>query len=342
MLDVLYYGGVSKVQQWRWTPFTGSVAVGYYLPNALRKKVRLTYYPPYTANRAYLMDLLKTHSKFILGRFDIIHLNRDVVWVNGSRIMLELAKVRNTRVILNIHRMPLPTLSCSNAIDRIVVNSKYMRAKVAAWYGISRRKVVVIPNGVDVGGFSGSPDKVVLEGDPVILYLGGISRNKGVDVLFKAIDFVRIQLPQTKLHILGPGSMSEFRLQAKKKGIEKYLVFHGQVSNFMVPCYYKAADICVLPSRNEAFGIVILEAMASRVPVIASDVGGIPETISDGENGIIFKAGEANDLSRKILALSRDSGLGRKISQNAARKVIEYDWNNIAERYLSLYNSLLE
>jgi len=231
-------------------------------------------------------------------------------------------------------------LAFYNPVDRIVVNSKYMRSNAVTWYGIKREKIEVIPNGVDLKRFSGHDDKLVLDGDPAILYLGLISRRKGIDVLIQAVAKLRSELPYMKLHLVGGGHMSDFHLLAKKKGIQERVVFHGWISNSMVPRYYKSADICVFPSRHEPFGIVSLEAMASGIPIIASNVGGFREIISNGKNGILFKSEDADALSKAILFLYQDVSLRKKISHNALKTVIEYDWDNIAERYVSVYRCL--
>ncbi len=147
-----------------------------------------------------------------------------------------------------------------------------MRNNVVVWYRLNRDKVAVIPNGVDLKMFTGNNDRILLEGDPSILYVGHFARLKGVDILIQAIAKLRIELPNIKLHLVGRGDVSHFALLAKKEGIEKHVVFHGWAEHSMLPSYYKSADICVFPSRHEGFGIVILEAMASGIPVIASNI----------------------------------------------------------------------
>lgn len=148
-----------------------------------------------------------------------------------------------------------------------------MRNNLPIWYRVNRDKISVIPNGVDLKKFCECSEKVPLEGDPAILYLGNLTRIKGIDVLFQAIAKLKSELPSIKLHLVGSGFVNYFQLLVRKNGIEKSVVFHGRVSDFMVPRYYRSADICVFPSRYEPFGIVILEAMASGTPIVASNTG---------------------------------------------------------------------
>ena len=358
-LNVLYHvesksraGGVSNV--------------AYHLTKALAKKANVTYFLRFRPKKDYLTNLLNVYRKFLMKEFDIMHFNIAPTWINGSSMLLKFAKGRGAHTVLNIHGIaqlegsisrirkvePTPgsfsyigllnTLRSCKLVDRIVVNSEYMRTNVVTWYGINRDKIVVIPNGVDLRRFNECNDKLVLDGDPSILYLGHLRRRKGVDVLLQAIAKLRSELPNVKLHLVGDGYISDFQLLAKKKGIKKHVVFHGWAADSMVPRYYKSADFCVFPSRYEPFGIVILEAMASGIPVIASNTGGIRETISNGKNGILFKPCDADALSKAILALYQDLDLRKKISDTALKTVVKYSWENIAERYVSLYRYLCE
>jgi len=214
-----------------------------------------------------------------------------------------------------------------------------MRNNVVDWYKLNRDKIVVIPNGVDLKLFA-NKDKIFLEGDPSILYVGHFARLKGVDILIKAIAKLRIELPNIKLHLVGRGAVQHFALLAKKEGIDKHLVFHDWVEHSKLPRYYKSADICVFPSRHEGFGIVILEAMASGIPLIASDIPTFREIISDGIDGRLFKSEDADDLSRAVIALYQYPHLRKELSRNAFEKAKMYSWEKIADKYVSLYRSL--
>jgi glycosyltransferase involved in cell wall biosynthesis len=332
--------------------------VAYYLPKALARKVDITYFPSFMSKKDYLKNFLNVYRKFVMNEFDIIHFNWAPIWTNGSYLLLRSAKKLGSHSVSNIHGIiplehklepaqgPIPYRVLSNALssykiaDRIVVNSEYMRTKVVNWYGINRNKIVVIPNGVNLRMFSGRDDKLMLSGDPAILYLGYLSRGKGIDILFQAIAKLRLELPNMKLHLVGSGYTRNFQLLAKKREIEEFAVFHGGVPHLMVPSYYKSADICVFPSRHENFPISILEAMASGIPMIVSDIGVFREILSDGKNGMLFKSEDADALSKAILILYQDPDLRKKISWAALKTVAEYSWENVAEKYVSLYEYL--
>jgi glycosyltransferase involved in cell wall biosynthesis len=356
ILNILYYYGVPEVAG-------GGVGnVAHYLPLALRKKVNVTCLRGIKSTKGFPEDYLDIFTKFVKMDFDIIHFNTNPAWKNGSSILMRFAKLRHTNTVLNIHGIPqlawkaeqrrvsdsasfsfwFPTLIYCKFVDQIVVNSEYMRNNVVFWYKVNRDKVAVIPNGVDVQMFVDNNERMMLEGDPSILYVGQLSKLKGLDILIQAIAKLRSEFPNIKLHIVGGGSGSYFVAQAKKEGIEKNLIFHGLTLHSILPTYYKSADICIFPSRHEGFGIVILEAMASGIPVIASDIPSFRETISDGIDGELFKAGDADALSNKISALIQNPYLRKELSRKAFEKAKSYSWENVADKYVSLYKSLRE
>jgi glycosyltransferase involved in cell wall biosynthesis len=347
-------------------PVTGGIGnVAYYLPKALAKKVKTSYFPRFVPRKSFLKNLLNVYRKFMMKEFDIVHFNVVPSWGNGSSMLLKFAKRRGAHTVLNIHGIiplevklepalgPIPsmklfsTLTSCNLVDRIVVNSEYMRNKVVIWYNINWNKIVVIPHGVDLSIFHERYEKLELDGDPAILYVGNIGKLKGVDVLIQAVAKLRPELPNVKLHLVGYAQVKysqllDFQLLAKKEGIQKHVVFHGWVAHSMIPRFYNSADFCVFPSRHESFGLGILEAMASGTPIIASNMGFFREILSNGKNGILFKSGDVDALSKAILILHQDLGLRKKISHNASRTIMEYRWENIAERYVSLYRRLCE
>jgi glycosyltransferase involved in cell wall biosynthesis len=355
-LNVLYYFETTSLA---WGGGVSNVA--YYLPKALAKEVNVTYFPKFELEKNYLIGLSDVFKKFVTRKFDILHYIFAPVWINGGSTLLKLGKYRGSHSIMNIHGITqlehkafqrslstseyiefLNYLRSANVADKIVVNTECMRNNVVVWYGIHRDKVAVIPNGVDLKMFAGSNGRIMLEGDPSVLYVGHLSRLKGVDILIQAITKLRSELPNIKLHLVGGGNDRYFALLAKKEGIEKHVVFHGWTEHSMLPSYFKSADICVFPSRQEGFGIVILEAMASGIPVIASNIPSFQEIISNGRDGRLFKPEDADALSKEVVALYQDPHLRKELSRNAFEKVARYSWENIADKYISLYKCLLE
>ena len=340
---------------------TGGVSiVAYYLSRELAKKIDVTIFPSFKISFGYFKHILEIYRDFFAERFEIVHFNVVPALINGGYALLELARTKSVGTVLNIHgiiplehklepslgRIPqmslIYALRAFKLVDKIVVNSKYMKDLVIDWYNIKPEKIVVIPHGIDFEKFNKCRTRVALPGDPAILYVGKFSERKGLDILFQAVRELRWELPRLKLHLVGFGEQELFRGLAKELGIEDLIVFHGWVENHKLPAYYKSADLCVFPSKYESFGFVFLEAMASGCPMIATPVGIVPEIVIHGVNGIIVEPNNSDLLAKTILILARDKDLRIKLSQNATEIAKKYTWDRIAEIYIALYKRLLE
>jgi glycosyltransferase involved in cell wall biosynthesis len=339
----------------------GVFMVAHYLSKELTNDVCLTYYPSYDP-RSYSKNLLNVYLGLGRRSFDVIHFIINPVLKDGGYPLLRFAKTARAATLLNIHGiipveylMDAPcnktfrsimyknlsnTIRSCKHVDKIVTFSEFMRNQIVDWYGVRREKIVVIPNGVDLKRFSNSNRVQRLDGDPAILYFGYLSNLKGIDLMIDAVSRLRYELPNLKLHLVGHGNKTFFEMLTKKKHVEKVVVFHGYADPSSAPMYYRSADFCIFPSRFN-YGITLLESMASGVPVIASNCGGTSEIISQGENGLLFEPENIDELPNAILALSQDSNLRKRISSNALKTIVNYSWENIAIKYLTLYQDLI-
>jgi glycosyltransferase involved in cell wall biosynthesis len=351
-LKVLYY---SEPKQEEIRGGVGNVAL--FLPKALSREVGVIYYPRITSNR-YPLKLIDIYKKLIIGDFDIIHFNISPVWINGSYVILKCAKLAQIPTIMNIHAIvqyehtqdpgvsPLSgyqlrsQLNASGLVDRIVVNSEYMKKIVPIYYGVRRDKVIVIPNGINIEDFSNRNSKQKLDGEPAIINIGRFSFLKGTPTLIEAVAKVRTKLPTAKLHIIGKVAPEYLQL-SRSPSVEEYTVFHGEIKEHTnVLRYLKGSDILVSASRHEGFGIVILEAMASGVPVIASNIESFQELISNGTNGLLFPVGNADALSEAIVTLYENRLLRKELVFQGLETAKTYSWTDVASKYISLYQSL--
>ena len=187
-------------------------------------------------------------------------------------------------------------------------------------------KIVVIPNGINIGEVTtnltreesrtklGLPLKT-----KIILFFGSLVPYKGPDVLLKAFKIIKKEFPEVKLIFGGRGPMVvELQSMAKKFDLEDDVIFLGFVEEKDKALYYKSADIFSLPSTNmaESFGIVNLEAMASGIPVVGSNLGGIPDIIKEGKNGLLAKPRDHQSLANAILRLLKDDNLRHEMGNN--------------------------
>ncbi|WP_324736401.1 glycosyltransferase family 4 protein [Thermococcus sp. SY098] len=205
--------------------------------------------------------------------------------------------------------------------------------------------IEIIPNGVDDKLFTPKWDKERIKAEfgidnKVVLYVSRMSYRKGPHVLLNAFS----EIEDATLVMVGSGEMLPFlRAQAKFLRIEDRVRFLGYVDSKMLPKIFGMADVFVLPSITaEAFGIVILEAMASGLPVIATDVGGIPEIVRESESGLLVPPGNELELRKAIQKLLLDDSLREWFGNNGRRAVEErYSWDKIAKQMEKTYEDIL-
>ncbi len=213
-------------------------------------------------------------------------------------------------------------------------------------------KIVIIPNGINIEEVTTTSTqeecrtKLGLPLDTqIILFFGSLVPYKGPDILLKAFKIVKKEFPKVKLIFAGRGQMlDELRNLSKKFDLEDEVIFLGFVEEEKKPMYYKASDIFCLPSTTmaESFGIVNLEAMASGIPIVGSNLGGIPDIVKNGENGLLAKPGDHRSLADALLCLLKNGDLRKKMGNNGMNLVKDYSWDKIAKETEQLYRSILE
>ena len=217
---------------------------------------------------------------------------------------------------------------------------------------IDKNKVIVINNGIDIETFKPSEDQSkqirdklnILDQDRAILFLSLISKQKGTDIAIKAFNELS-HLKNIKLIIAGDGEyLNDAKLLARYYGIESKVVFTGFIPNEDTPKYYNASDIFIFPTlRLESFGIVLAEAMACRKPVIASNIGSIPDVIDDGVNGILVPHGDFRELARQIDMLLNDQSYFETLGGNAYSKARErFDINRMVGETIKAFELAIE
>jgi len=178
------------------------------------------------------------------------------------------------------------------------------------------------------------------------MFAGRLAYEKGLDILIEAVSIVRKSIPNVKLMLVGSADPPEMRerlaILAKEKGIDDVTVFVGFMPHDKMPYFYAAADVCVLPSKAEAFGISALEAIATGKPVVASEVGGIPEVVKNGLTGKLVKPEDSRELAEALLELLNDEQEVMKMGYNARRVAEEeFSWKVIAKKTEEVYRKIL-
>ena len=198
---------------------------------------------------------------------------------------------------------------------------------------IDSDKIKVINYGIDLKLFKFSEEERretrlklnIANNDKVVLFLSLLSKQKGADIAIRALNELARNNKSIKLIIAGNGEYFEdAKLLVTKFKFESRVIFTGFVHNEDTRKYYNASDIFIFPTlRLESFGIVIAEAMACSKPVIASDIGSIPDVIDNGIDGILTPIGDFKELARQINLLLNDQQYSAKLAQNARQKALD-------------------
>jgi phosphatidylinositol alpha-mannosyltransferase len=203
----------------------------------------------------------------------------------------------------------------------------------------------IIPNGIDLNYFSPtvSPLPEYQDGKINILFVGRLENRKGLEYLLKAYRLIKPDCPDCRLIIVGPGT--RLRHKYEKNIAESGLpdvIFAGRVDYDDLPRYYKTADIfCAPATGHESFGIVLLEAMATGKPVIASNISGYASVIADGIDGILVPPKQEVPLARAISGLMHNKALRLQIGEKGRAKSCDYAWDKISRRVMDYYTKII-
>ena len=228
--------------------------------------------------------------------------------------------------------------------DRIVTPSRAYAEDVARVFPQLRAKLVSIHNGIDLAELAGSSSESASIRRPYILCVAMHNEKKGIDVLLRAFKLIHDKEPSLKLVLAGDGPLHEpLKKLASDLGIADKVAFLGLQGRSQVANLLHGCEVFVLPSRSEPFGIVILEAMACKKPVVATTAGGISEIIENGRDGILVRPGEDKALAGALLKALRDLGLRRQLAENGLATVrARFRMDDTAGAYQKLFHSLLQ
>ena len=226
-------------------------------------------------------------------------------------------------------------------LTAIISNSEFVSASLDRLYGIQQNKIKVIYQTINLSRFKAlSTDKK--RGRAIILLVGGNLQRKGLPLLARAASRVLGECPSAQFHVIGNDpNMGKMKKLCQDRGVGKAFYFLGYVDNEGIGDYYQKADVFVMPSLVEAFGLVFLEAMASGTPVIGSNVGGTKELIEHRKNGLLVDPNNSDQLAEYILELLNDRELRARVIKEGYKTVRKYDMNNMIDETVDFYGDLL-
>ncbi|MCJ7511766.1 MAG: glycosyltransferase [Anaerolineales bacterium] len=310
-------------------------------------------------------------------RYDLVHSH---YWMSGIAA-LGLRELWGTPIIQTFHtlgemknrvarspeeRASPERLAVENQLlreaDQIVASTQAELAQFQWLYHADPHKVVVIPPGVDTSRFYPIPPDEAKEfigmdcRDNMVLFVGRIEPLKGVDTLLQAMAILKqegtLERRPMSVAIIGgdpeadPERMTAEMLRLQNLRIElgmgDVVAFLGKRDQDTLQYYYSAADMVVVPSHYESFGMVALEAMACGAPVVASETGGLAFLVKDGETGFHVPTSDAGALAQRLKLLAEDDGLRERLGRQAAAYARNYAWADITRQVVQLYESMLE
>jgi D-inositol-3-phosphate glycosyltransferase len=229
----------------------------------------------------------------------------------------------------------------------IITASDHERLLLERYYGADDARMHTIPCGVNLDLFRPADRETSRRAlgldpfRPVILWVGRLEKLKGVDILVGAL--AQVERPDFTLLIVGGddrahGLRRELEFQAAELGILGNVRFEGAVAHDELPRYYSAADVCVVPSYYESFGLVAVEAMACGTPVVASRVGGLVSTVQDGVSGYLIPWRCPEPFAEKLEVLLNNPELRDNFGRAARKSVERFRWRSVALQVASVYD----
>lgn len=280
--------------------------------------------------------------------FDVIHCHDWMTYGAG----IEAKKITGKPLVVHIHATEfdrtgnnpneyvyqLEKEGFENA-DKILAVSNLTRCRVIQSYGIEPSKVEVVHNAVEFTDFDGTYDHKIKEKDKVILFLGRITIQKGPDWFVYTAKKVLDYYPNVKFVIAGSGDMEPFIIsKVAELGISDKILFAGFLKGRDIDRAYKMADMYIMPSISEPFGITPLEAMRNGTPVLISKQSGVSEVVSHCLKADFW---DVDEMVNKIVSVLKYNSLHSELSSNGLNEVKKFNWDIPARKCIDAYNSVL-
>jgi glycogen(starch) synthase len=235
----------------------------------------------------------------------------------------------------------------ANRADRVVTCSAYMREHVADVYGLEEERISVIPNGIDptdlvpVADLDALRREFAAPEERLVLLVGRLVYEKGFQLALEALPGLIERVGNVRFLVAGSGTHEqELRSQAAELGLDDHGVFVGWIGDDVLHSLYRIADLCVVPSIYEPFGLVALEAMASGCPCLVADTGGLREVVPNEDVGLRFHSRDPQSLAAMAERLLTDEALRERLVAEASEHVLTFDWADVAEQVAAVYDEL--
>lgn len=287
-------------------------------------------------------------------QFDIIHAHDWLSFLAG----MAAKQVSGKPLVVHVHATEFDRtggLSVNQAVyeieragmiaaDQVIAVSQYTKELITEKYGINQDKIAVVHNGIDLQ-YGADPEpadilKLKTAGNQIVLFVGRITLQKGVDYLLAAAPIVLKYNPRVFFVIAGAGDMErQIISEAAERGVADHVIFTGFVRDQELKSLYRAADLFVMPSVSEPFGITTLESLALGTPVLISKQSGVAEVLS---HCLKVDFWDTEEMAHKILAVLAHPALQECLAQNGSQEVQKCTWSRAADKCLEIYQKVLQ
>lgn len=318
----------------------------------------------------YLPEFLEAFKQFQHEECTIYPLVHTNYWLS-SWVGMELGKTQMMKQIHTYHSLgavkykSIPTIpliaktrlsvekTCLETVDTVVATSPQERDHMRQLVS-TKGKIEIIPCGTNVENFGSISQEQarkqlgLLPQEKVILYVGRFDPRKGIETLVRAVHRLYPEHPQD-LKLIIAGGFTPGQSDGKERdrmgqlvaelGLSEITVFPGRLDHTVLPVYYAAANVCVIPSHYEPFGLVAIEAMASGTPVVASNVGGLQFTVLPEKTGLLATPQDDSAFATAIDRILANPGWGKQLGKQArARVESQFSWQGVATQLSELYS----
>lgn len=264
--------------------------------------------------------LMSNFTEKLFVSFVSLFVKIPVVWIEYGR--LENVFKRNFYIPKIVYRL------LNNIPFKVIVPTKNTMGSLITDARVSLAKIACVPLGISFTQFTSTETQIPFSKEKKALFIGNVSRlttEKGQDYLIKAMKYVVKQIPNARLLLVGDGpDKNNYQKLVSELGLEKYVTITGFVNN--LTDYYSVMDIFVFPTvwDLEGFGLVVPEAMSHKLPVVASNLGPVPEIVDDERTGILVKPKDEKALAKAIIDLANNFSKRKKMGEEGYKKVLEY------------------
>jgi glycogen synthase len=235
----------------------------------------------------------------------------------------------------------------ANRADRVIACSAYMREHISDIYGLPEERIAVIPNGIDPADLVPVDDLDTLRSrfaapdERLVLLVGRLVYEKGFQLALEALPGLIERVGNVRFIVAGSGTAEqELREQATRLGLDDHGTFVGWIGDDVLHSLYRIADLTVVPSIYEPFGLVALEAMASGCPCLVADTGGLREVVPNDDVGLRFHSRDPDSLGQMAERLLTDVDLRNRLVAEASEHVLSFDWADVARQTAEIYRGL--